>query len=55
LIKSNLIFFDRLSEGGQQFFIKTHCLGSCAENNFGRSVPVKIWALRTNKEVRNSV
>lgn len=49
LIKSNFMFFSRLSEGGKQFFINIHYLGSHAENNFGRSVPVRIWTLGTNK------
>lgn len=49
LIKSNLIFFSRLSEGGEQFFINIHCLGSHAENNFGRSVPVRFWTIGTSK------
>lgn len=49
LIKSNLILFSRLSEGEKQFFINIHCLGSHAENNFRRSVPMRIWILGTSK------
>lgn len=47
LIKSNLILFSRLSEGGKQFFINIHCLGSHAENNF-RTVPMRIRTLGTS-------
>lgn len=37
--------FGKLSEYGKQFLINTHCPRDCAENNFGRSVPVNIGAL----------
>lgn len=29
--------------------LEAHCPGDYAENNFGRRLPVKIWALATKK------